>query len=71
VWTLEQKREIVTESLGPELTPTVVARKHGISRGILYNWRRHILREWMALANRALPGFTRVEIEPTHGDLAS
>ena len=25
-WTLEQKREIVSESLGPELTPTEVAR---------------------------------------------
>ena len=33
-WTLEQKREIVAESLGPELTPTEVARKHGISSGL-------------------------------------
>src|ERR1700709_2596833 len=32
-WTLEQKREIVSESLRPELTPTDVARKHGISAG--------------------------------------
>ena len=29
-WTVEQKREIVAESLGPELTPTEVARKHRI-----------------------------------------
>ena len=28
-WTLEQKREIVSESLGPNLTLTDVARKHG------------------------------------------
>ena len=28
VWTLEQKREIVAESLGSALTPTEVARKH-------------------------------------------
>jgi len=26
-WTVEQKRAIVSESLGPGLTPTVVARK--------------------------------------------
>ena len=37
VWSLEQKREIVAESLGPDLTPTEVARKHGISSGLLYN----------------------------------
>jgi transposase-like protein len=35
-WTLEQKREIVGESLGPELTPTEVAQKYRISTGQLY-----------------------------------
>ena len=35
-WTLEQKREIVLESLGSELTPSEVARKHAISSGQLY-----------------------------------
>src|SRR3954466_14559149 len=40
-WTLEQKREIVAESLGPELTPAEVARKHGISTGQAQRcWRR-------------------------------
>ena len=39
-WTPEQKREIVAESLGPDLTPAEVARKHGISTGQLYTWRR-------------------------------
>jgi len=71
VWTLEQKREIVAESLGPELTPAEVARKHGISSGLLYNWRRQMLDERMALASRALPGFTQVEIEPDQGDLTA
>jgi transposase len=65
VWSLELKREIVAESLGPALTPTEVARKHGISSGLLYNWRRQILDEQMALAGRPLPSFSRVEIEPT------
>jgi hypothetical protein len=31
-----QKREIVLESLGSELTPSEVARKHAISSGQLY-----------------------------------
>src|SRR5919199_6729333 len=42
-WTPEQKREIVLESLGPELTPTEVARKHAIGTGLLYTWRQQIL----------------------------
>ena len=35
-WTAEQRREIMAESLGPDLTPADVARKHGISTGQLY-----------------------------------
>lgn len=42
-WTAEQKREIVGESLGPGVTPTEVARKHGISTGQLYTWRQQLL----------------------------
>ena len=70
MWSLEQKREIVAESLGPALTPTEVARKHGISSGLLYNWRRRILDEQMAVASRPLPSFTRVEIEPAQTEFA-
>ena len=40
VWTVAQKREIVAESLGPDLTLSEVARKHGIGSGLLYTWRR-------------------------------
>ena len=40
----EEKREIVADSLGSELTPTEVARKHAISSGQLYTWR-HRMRE--------------------------
>jgi len=69
VWSVEQKREIVAESLRPDLTPTQVARKHGISSGLLYNWRRQILGEQMALARRSLPSFTQVAIEPAQTDL--
>ena len=42
-WTVEQKREIVAESLGPDLTPTEVARKYRISSGQLYTWRQQLL----------------------------
>jgi len=59
-WTLEEKRAIVAESLGPELTPTEVARKHAISTGQLYAWRRHLLGMQSAVVARAVPRFAEV-----------
>src|ERR1700688_5286778 len=60
-WTLEQKREIVAESLGQELTPTEVARKHAISSGLLYTWRQQILTMPGAVIERAMPRFAEVD----------
>ena len=62
-WTLEQKREIVAESLGPDLTPTEVARKHAISSGQLYTWRQQLLGVQTALVTRSAPRFAQVELE--------
>jgi len=62
-WTVEQKREIVTESLGPDLTPTEVARKHAISSGQLYTWRQQLLSVPTALVTRSAPQFAEVELE--------
>ena len=63
-WTAEQKREIVGESLGPELTPTEVARKHGISTGQLYTWRQQMVSFHGAVVSRTGPRFTAVELAP-------
>src|ERR1700760_3149023 len=63
-WTLEQKREIVAESLGPVLTPTEVARKHSISSGQLYTWRQQVLGRQMTLLSHAAPDFAQVEMTP-------
>jgi len=63
-WTLDQKREIVAESLGPGLTPTEVARKHAISTGQLYTWRQQLLAGPMTVLPRATPDFARVEMTP-------
>jgi transposase len=60
-WTPEQKREIVAESYGGELTPTEVTRKHGISSGQLYTWRREMLGMRSAVVTRATPRFAEVE----------
>jgi transposase len=65
VWTLEQKREIVAESFGPELTPTEVARKFAISSGQLYTWHHQLLSMPNAVIRRTVPRFTEVELAPT------
>jgi transposase len=67
-WTLEQKREIVAESLGPELTPTEVARKHGISSGQLYTWRRQLLSVPGTLVTGAMPRFAAVGLASAPAD---
>jgi transposase len=59
-WTADQKSQIVAESLGPELTPTEVARKHGISTGQLYTWRQQRLSGQTAVMTRAVPRFAEV-----------
>jgi transposase len=70
VWTLEQKREIVAESLGSTLTPTEVARKHGISSGLLYGCQQKLLNGQMMHLRQSPPGFAEVEIAPTQSDRA-
>jgi transposase len=61
-WRPEQKREIVAERYGGDLTPTEVTRKHGISSGQLYTWRRDVLGLRTAVLTRAAPQFAAVEI---------
>jgi transposase len=63
-WTPEQKREIVAESLGPDLTPTEVARKHAISSGQLYTWRQQVIGRQMTVLARTRPDFAQVEMTP-------
>ncbi len=63
-WTAEQKREIVDESLGPDLTPTEVARKHGISTGQLYTWRQQLVSFQGAMVTHPGPRFASVELSP-------
>ena len=43
-WSIEEKREIVAESLQPGVGPSEVIRKHGISSGQLYTWRQQLTR---------------------------
>lgn len=54
-WSIEQKRAIVAESYRPDTSPAAVARRHDLSTGQLYTWRRQ-------LVSQLAPGFARVAI---------
>jgi transposase len=66
-WSIEQKQEIVAESLSPDTTPTEVARKHSVSSGLLYTWRQQLLAGQLGPAVRRAPTFARVEITAASG----
>jgi len=61
-WSIEEKREIVAESLGPGVRPIEVIHKHGITSGQLYAWRQQLTRRVDAQPARAMVNFARVEI---------
>jgi transposase len=61
-WTAEQKREIATESLQPGVSPVMVARKYGISSGLLYTWRQRLLCGALGAVADTKPRFVRVDV---------
>ena len=60
-WRAEQKLQIVKETLAPGVITSLVARRHGISTGLLYTWRKQALAGAMAgfmpvrIVSEALP----------------
>jgi transposase-like protein len=61
---MEQKRAMVAESLGSELTPTEVARKYAISSGLLYSWRQQVVGGQVSVVTGPAPSFARVDLAP-------
>jgi transposase len=61
-WSIEQKREIAAESLEPGISPITVARRHGVSSGQLYTWRRHLLAGSLGTSAQPVARFARVEV---------
>ncbi|QXQ07453.1 transposase [Sphingosinicellaceae bacterium] len=54
-WHPQQKMAIVQASRAPGAGPTAVARRYGISTGLLYTWRKQLL-------TAATDGFIRCEV---------
>src|SRR5690348_3112567 len=61
-WSIEEKREIVAESLGAGVRPSEVIHKHGITSGQLYAWRQQLTRRMDGTPARRPAGFARVAV---------
>ena len=60
-WSLQDKLQIVEETLQPGVTVTEVARRHGLAPSVVFTWRR-LARE--GRLGNAGPAFVPVEITP-------
>jgi len=67
-WSVEQKREIAAASLEPGVSPITVARRYGISSGLLYTWRRQLLEGPLGTTVQPAAKFARVEVMATPAD---
>lgn len=67
IWTPEQKRDIVMESLEPGGSPSAVARRHGIGSGLLYTWRRQMVEGQFKARLPVPPSFVPVAALPDGG----
>src|SRR5664279_2811871 len=62
-WTVEQKRQIVAESMEPGASAATVAGKYGISSGQFYAWRQQLLLDGaLGAAAETTPDATGVEV---------
>jgi transposase len=62
-WSPAEKAALVAESLQPGINVSVLARHHGVNRGLLQTWRRTALRQAMADGQLFVP--LRVEAAST------
>jgi transposase len=64
-WSEDEKARIVEESLAPGTRVCDVAKRHGISRGMVFEWRRQAKAgEPRQDAGRSSPAFVPVTIAP-------
>ena len=67
-WSDEQRLQILTEAFAPGASPTDVARRHEISTGLLYTWRKKLSAGEVApvISNEGCPGFAEAVIVDDH-----
>ena len=67
-WSDEQRLQILTEAFAPGASPTDVARRHEISTGQLYTWRKKLSVSAVAPVSGSdgCPGFAEAVIVDDH-----
>lgn len=67
-WNNEQRLQILTEAFAPGACPTEVARRHEISTGLLYTWRKKLTVNAVApvSGSEGCPGFAEAVIVDGH-----
>ena len=71
-WSDEQRLQILTEAFAPGASPTDVARRHEVSTGQLYTWRKKLAVGAVASAtgSEGCPSFADAVIVEDHGAAA-
>ena len=69
-WSIEEKREIVAESLNPDTGAGGVLRKYGISSGQLYTWRRQLTQRLGGHPRGPATNFARVDVVDAERQIA-
>jgi transposase len=65
-WTDEEKRRLVAETFTPGATVHGLARRHGVSTGQLFTWRKQFRAELgFPVPAPTVPGFAAVAIAPS------
>ena len=67
-WSLQDKLQIVEETMQPGVTVTEVARRHGLAASVVFTWRR-LARD--GRLGDAGPAFVPVEITPVPAPVQS
>ena len=67
-WSAEEKARIVAEATVPDARVADIARRHGVSRSLIYTWRREANRGLSGdRVDAALPGLVPVVVSGTGG----
>ena len=61
VWSREDKQAIIAETEAPDMTWSIVARRHAIPASLLFRWRRDAFEQARAATMRTRSAWVSVE----------
>jgi transposase len=61
-WSDEERVQILSEAFAPGALVAQVARRHDVSTGLIYTWRRNLRRRAASDAPAVVPGFVEAVV---------